>query len=71
MSVCRSWWIGAQKESDSDTKNPYKIRSFKVAAAAIENLNFKVQDADELRNVRSTPPILPFTKSVAEFVSAQ
>ena len=63
-------WIGAEKEDASATRNRYKIRSFRMAAAAIEKLSFKVQHGDELKSVRPTlPPVSLFKESTAELVS--
>jgi hypothetical protein len=33
-----------------------------VAAAAVEKLNFKTKDGDELKSVRATLPIPPFAE---------
>ena len=47
----------------------FKVRSFKVAAAAIEKLDFRVQHGDELKKVRRTPPLLLFAELLFELVS--
>jgi len=67
LSVCR--WIGADEELSSSTKSYYKVRSFNKAAAAIEELDFKVHHGDELMKVRPTPPGLSFTDLVIDLVS--
>jgi len=38
-----------------------------MAASVIEELDFKVQHADELKSVRPTPVTLPFIDLVVEF----
>ena len=44
------------------TRNLYKIRLFTVA---VERLNLKIQQRDELKSVRVVPPMLPFAESLS------
>jgi len=64
LSVSR--WIGVDEEASSPVKNWYKIGSLKLAAAAIEQLDFKVQHGDELKDVRLTPLVPPLIESMVK-----
>ena len=59
------WWIG-EEEEETSTKNKFKIRSFRTAAAAIEKLDFRVQHSDQLKDARLATPASSFviTESV-------
>ena len=41
-----------------------------MATAAIEKLDFKIRHSDDLKSVRLTPAIPPFTELMVERVSA-
>ena len=69
LSVCWFWWIGAEEERSSPTRNLFKVRSFKVAAAAIEKLDFKVQHGDELAEVRPVPSRATARELIVELFS--
>ena len=52
----------------SPTQNRYKTRSFQIAAATIEELDFTVRHGDELKEVCLTPPVPSFAELAVDLV---
>ena len=59
--------VGEDEENSSPTRNSYKIRTFRMAAAAIEKLDFQVEHSKQLMGVRIATPVSSFVVTESVF----